>query len=304
MPSRINPSAGSRARPLARALDRVHAYLLERQSPAGGFCFYRGYYAEEPNLADTWHALATLIGLLGVMLPDKDKHAAFVIEQPVDPQPVTLHARVRALQTLGIDDPHSVEVADAVASLPVKSIDHAMQISLEAALRRLRCTLWLKRHVGQVVAIDALAQALLRIEHTDGGYGTPPNLIDTEAVIAVLALCGHRVPTERTGAFVQRMAIPGFGFRLTADSLSPHLETTCAGIFACCRLGLPVPHAEDAMTFILSCQAGNGGFARAADALPDLSLTHLALAALSAQVAPQSLRDVASGYLAATGEPG
>lgn len=279
--------------PLGRALDRVRVYLLERQSPDGGFCFYRGYYVEEPSLSDTWHALATLIGLLGVVLPNEDAHAAFVIGRPIAPQPGALHARVCALQTLGVDDPRLTEVAEAVASLQVKSIDPSRHASLVAVLERLHCTLWLKRHFGQAVAVDELAQVLLQMENPDGGYGTPPNLIDTEAASVVLALCGQ-TPTERTGAFVQRMAVPGFGFRLTANSLSPHLETTCAGLLMCSRLDLPVAHVEDAIAFILSCQTGNGGFARAADALPDLALTHQALTALALHVAPRLLGSLVS----------
>ncbi|WP_449425497.1 hypothetical protein [Rhodanobacter lindaniclasticus] len=90
---------------LASALNRARAYLLERQSPSGGFCFYRGYYAEEPNLSDTWHAIAVLIGLLGVDLPEKNSHASFVIGQPIAPQPLLLYYRVRTLLALGADDP-------------------------------------------------------------------------------------------------------------------------------------------------------------------------------------------------------
>jgi prenyltransferase beta subunit len=37
-----------------------------------------------------------------------------------------------------------------------------------------------------------------------------------------------------------------------------------------------------ALAFILDCQTGDGGFARAPDALPDIALTHLALAGLDA----------------------
>ena len=282
-----------RKNPLLSALDRARDYLMERQSPGGGFCFYRGYYLEEPNLSDTWHAVAALTGLLGVVLPERDSHADFIIGQPIEPQPLVLYCRVRALLALGVDDPESATVQSAVVDLQRHLPDLAMHTSLSAALQRLNCTLWLKRHFGLMLAADDLAHPLLQGEHADGGFGTPPNLLDTEAAIAVLMLCGH-APAERTGEFVNRMAVPGFGFRLTANSLSPNLETTCAGMLSCCRLGLPIPHARDAIAFVLSCQTGNGGFARAADALPDITLTHLALAALARHMAPLSLCDMAS----------
>ncbi|KZC22681.1 MULTISPECIES: prenyltransferase/squalene oxidase repeat-containing protein [Rhodanobacter] len=284
-------SIDSRKNPLVSALDRVRTYLLERQSPNGGFCFYRGYYVEEPNLSDTWHAIVVLTELLGVVLPEKSSHASFIIGQPVEPQPLALYYRVRALLALEVGDPESAEVASAVMALQTHFPDIATYASLSAALQRIKCTVWLKRRFGLPMAVDDLARTLLQGEHDDGGYGTPANLLDTEAAIAVLMLCGHAA-SSRTGDFVNRMAVPGFGFRLTAGSLSPNLETVCAGMRSCCRLGLSVPHAQDAVAFMLSCQTGNGGFARAAGALPDITLTYLALTTLARQMAPRLLRDM------------
>jgi hypothetical protein len=43
-------------------------YLLGRQSPTGGFCFYRSEYLDEANLFDTWHAVAAL-ALLNELSP-------------------------------------------------------------------------------------------------------------------------------------------------------------------------------------------------------------------------------------------
>jgi len=281
----------ARRKPLVSALDRARTYLLGRQSPHGGFCFYRGYFAEEPNLSDTWHAIAALAGVLGVVLPEKNSHASFIMGQPIEPQPLVLYYRVRALLALDADDLESTQVRSAVAALQTYFPDIATHTSLFAVLQRVRCTVWLKRHFGLPMAVDDLAQSLLRAQNEDGGYGTPPNLLDTEAAIATLMLCGQASPS-RTSDFVNRMALPGFGFRLTAGSLSPNLETVSAGIRSCCRLGLPVPDAEDAVAFVLSCQTGNGGFARAAGALPDITLTHLALSTLARQMVPLLLRDM------------
>lgn len=290
MSSITAPSIDSR-NALASALNRARTYLLERQSPGGGFCFYRGYYAEEPNLSDTWHAVAVLSSLLGVVLREKNSHANFVIGQPIEPQPLALYYRVRALLALDVDDPELAEVRSAMTALQTDFPDMTAHTSLFAVLQRVRCTLWLKQHFGLPMAADGLVHTLLQAEHVDGGYGTPPNLLDTEAAIATLTLCGQASPA-RTADFVNRMALPGFGFRLTAGSLSPNLETVSAGMRSCCRLGLPVPDTEDAIAFVLSCQTGSGGFARATGALPDITLTHLAVSTLARQVAPQLLRDL------------
>lgn len=65
-------------------------------------------------------------------------------------------------------------------------------------------------------------------------------------------------------------------------------------MLSCSRLGLVIPQLRDSIAFVLSCQSGSGGFARAADALPDLTLTHLALAAVARSLAPLSLRAMAT----------
>jgi hypothetical protein len=259
------------------ALARAHAYVSSKQSPRGGFCFYRGYYVEEPNLADTWHGLATL-ALLDAPAYEPDAHASFVMGQPIEPQPFALYYRVRSLDVLGVDDPMDDDVKSAVKALQVDRFDPA-QASFTTSLQRLRCVMWLKKHYG--VPVDALEaiEALRASEDASGGFGVPPNVLDTEASMGILQLGGHAV-SSRTGAFLQRLATPRFGFRLTEGSLSPNLETTCAGVMGCSRAGIAVSCARDAADFILSCQTGSGGFARTADALPDLALTHMALTTL------------------------
>lgn len=275
---------------LSLALQRASAYLLGKQSPQGGFCFYRGYYLEEPNLADTWHGLAVLRNLLHAELPQWKRHAEFVVSQTVEPQPFALYCRVRSLHALDTTDPHAKEVRRAVEALQLRLSDTALHDAPEASLNRLRCVLWLKRYFGDMRPLGQLLDTLLGAECAQGGYGTPPNLIDTAAAVAVLTLCEKTAPAH-TGDFVTRLAESGYGFRLTVDSLSPNLETTCAGAITCGKLGLPVPRPDDAVSFILGCQAGNGGFARAADALPGIALTHLATVALAKCVPRRAWQD-------------
>ncbi|MEO9091702.1 MAG: prenyltransferase/squalene oxidase repeat-containing protein [Rhodanobacter sp.] len=268
--------------PLAPALQRARDYLLERQSPGGGFCFSRGDYLQEPNLADTWHGVGALTGLLGVDLPEQRDHAGFVLGQAVDPQPLALCYRIRSLQALQTSDLASAEVECAVAALQVSLPDPATPHLLGAALQRLSCVLWLRKHVGLDVAADELAQALLGMANEDGGYGEPCNLLDTACAIAVLAQC-DAMPAPATRAFLSSVVDPQFGFRLSARAPAPNLETVHAGAASCRRLELDIPHAGAAASFVLSCQRGSGGFARtshAFHALPDMTLTYMALATL------------------------
>lgn len=265
---------------LRNSLQCTRQYLLERQSPGGGFCFYRGYHLEEPSLADTFHGLSAWALSTRDALPEKAAHAAFVLRHTPEPQPFALYYRVRCLLALGVGDPAAALVREAVRALPLVLPDMG-STALQSPLARLGHGLWLKRHFGVLdeAAIDA-GKALLAAEGEEGGYGNPPNLVDTVEALRVLDLCGARVRSI-TVSFVRGLAAPGFGFQLTPHSLSPSLEITCAGIACSNRLGTTIEFADDALDFVLACQTGNGGYALRPDALPDLAWTHLALRAVN-----------------------
>jgi hypothetical protein len=271
---------------LAAALAQAHDYLLGRQCANGGFSFYRSDYLEEPNIHDTWHAMAALHQLSPGATRREDL-IRFVVGHPISEQPYALYFRVRCLCLLASPDPEFAAVRAAVAALAVTVPARDRPEDLSDELHRLRLSLWLKRHFELAYPAAAIAHALLAEEHPGGGFGAPPNLLVTRQALAVLALCGE-LAGARTGTFVARLGTPDFGFRLTVDSRSPSLETACAGISVCRRLDFPIAHADDALAFILDCQTGDGGFARAPDALPDIALTHLALAGLTALVGPLS----------------
>jgi len=271
---------------LDRAIDHARAYLLGRQCANGGFSFYRTEYLEEPDPSDTWHAVAAL-ARLGDKVPRREEVARFVVSQPVSAQPYGLYFRTRVFDLLDQTDPEGIAVVEAVDALPVEPPGADASGELCARLERLRLIVWLKNCFGQTFAKTDTARALLAMEASDGGYGKPPNLIDTRMALSCLALC-EALPSDRCARFVTRLAMPDFGFRLTEQSLLPNLETVCAGLACCRRLGIEVPHAADALSLILDCQTGNGGFARAPDALPDIHLTHLALIGLETLAGPLS----------------
>lgn len=264
---------------LRSSLLLTRQYLTERQSPSGGFCFYRGYYLEEPNLADTFHAVSAWGLVTRDPLPERRGHVAFVLRHEVEQQPFALYYRVNSLRALGASDPDEERVREAVAALPLV-LPNMGSTAPQLPLRRLAYCLWLKRHFGLLDGPEVhVGEALFASEGDEGGYGNPPNLVDTIEALQVLTLCGAR-PRALTVGFVRSLGIPGFGFQLTVHSLSPSLETTCAGIECSSLLGTSVEFADDALDYVLACQTGNGGYALRPEALPNLAWTHLALRAL------------------------
>jgi len=201
------------------------------------------------------------------------------MEQAAQTHAYPLWCRVRALLCLSHEDTLQDQVRRTVATLPIKIPGEQGQGSDASSLETLRCTLWLKRHFHLERPSPAIVAGLLAREAQDGGFGEPPNVLDTNAAISVLALC-DRAPTPQTATFLRLMAVPGFGFRLTARSLSPRLDIVCAGVAACASLRLPAPYAQDCIDFLLGCQTGSGGFAQSEGALPNITLTHQAIEAL------------------------
>lgn len=254
---------------------RARNYLLGRQSPSGGFCFYRTGCLEEPSLSDTWYATASL-RLLGELPPHQDALVNFVCGQPPAGQVYELYYRTYTLDILHRTDPYHSLVKDMVDTLPLSLSEPSRYAALNGQLEHLLLALRLKEKFGLTSITGNITKTILGIENPNGGFGTPSNLLDTHSAISVLALCGHG-PSMQTATFVSQMALPNFAFRLTKNSLLPTLETVCAGISCCKLLNQPVAYPKDAASFILACQVNNGGFARAPAALPDIGLTYLAL---------------------------
>ena len=57
---------------LEQALDKAADYIANRQCRNGGFCYYRYADLEEPNLYDTYYAVAAR-GLLQREIPNPDR---------------------------------------------------------------------------------------------------------------------------------------------------------------------------------------------------------------------------------------
>lgn len=258
---------------------RACSYLYSRQSPAGGFCFYRTEYLDEPNLSDTWHAVAAL-RLLGEQPQQSESIANFVYRHPAGRQLYALYYRTFILDALGIADPERPAVMESVHALHPDPDGLTSHSDMTGQLERLLLTLRLKVHLDMEFAAEDIATAILDLEHPYGGFGVPPNILETYLAVDVLALCGKKA-SANTGTFVARLAGPGYGFRLTDTSLAFNLEAICAGIECCRLLRQRVAYPDDAAASILACQTGNGGFARAPDSLPGIETTHLALRGLA-----------------------
>lgn len=261
------------------AARRAENYLRSRQSPDGGFCFYRWGGIEESSLADTWHAIAAF-GLLGVEVPHRDAVVAFL----------------QGFDITGLDDlyhsSHALSLVGDNAALDASRLQRIRALDAAAAVanERVRVTGRLEQSLRIVLlqsrfaTLDdpnAIADGVDALQ-LDGGWGDKPNIGDTWLALAVLDACGVRTFAGATRRFVDSLQVASFGFTTTGDSTFATLDSATAGIRTCAVLGLPLRYRDDAIGYVLACQAEAGGFARGPGALPDVALTHRGLLALAA----------------------
>lgn len=268
-----SPARHARAR---KALANAAHYLHDRQSSNGGFCFYRWMGVDEPNLHDTWHAVAALT-LIGAEVPRADAVAAS-LDGYVTTTSESLYQRAFALDRLGVtarlgdDDLQRIRALEPAAAL-------AGNVPISARLANILRILCLRRRFATARKHAEVVDDLVRQRH-DGGWGDKPNLGDTWLALAILHMLDASVPLQETREFLDALQVTSFGFTGTRDSLSASLDTVHAGMGACVLLDLSVRYLNDALDYVLACQSGNGGFARTPDALPNIACTHRALQVL------------------------
>jgi len=258
------------------AVAKATEYLCGRQSYNGGFCFYRGNYLDEPNLYDTFHAIAALT-LAHATVPRIEALTEFLTcSAPAGVHGLYLYAF--ALDHLGRSSLIDTEHLARIASLPIPSLMPGGGLPTSGWLEETLKTLQLQKRLAAPPAGEQILHTMAGLR-SRGGYGDKPNLLDTCLSLNILALFKENVAEqEETRAFVDDLQRPPIGFTGTADSLFTNLEVIDAGTQCCALLQLPVRYTADITAFVLACQTANGGFSRAPVALPDIALTHQALA--------------------------
>ena len=249
-------------------------YLRARESPDGGFCFYRSQFVDEPNLLDTYHAVSAL--RLAGACPQYPEALLGYLDTAPDYGVSYLYYQAFALEALGQADRLSPGRRGAIADLRIGPPDLTSAVGLSAWLQDARQAVLLKTRF--TVPFDpAPAMALLDQARSGGVFGQKPNLLDSYLGLDALAALGHRHPSTEILCFVDALQTPTFGFCFGPHAAMPRLDVLHAGVKCCSLLGLPVRYPGAALKFALACQTGDGSFARAPFALPDIEMTHLAL---------------------------
>jgi hypothetical protein len=258
---------------LSEKLARAARYIAGRQCQSGGFCVYRNVYLEEPNLSDTWLALAGL-RLLGVDLPRPHEvsgwldsfHVALLHHS-------ALHDWIFSKQLLDAAWTPDPQLRQRIAALPL--LPPQQEDAAWSPLKELIRVARLKATFARIEGAAEVVTWLQGLRHN--GYGSKPNLQDTALALDLLALLGAPDETEETRAFVDALQSPYLGFNNTLDSRHCRLETLLAGVQCCAHLGLPVKHGAVIVSTVFAAQRGDGAFADVPGSLATLDSHYNAL---------------------------
>ena len=264
-----------------RALDGAETYLRGRQSPSGGFCFYRSALLEEPNLGDTYHAVAALTRLRR-RTPQAAKIADFVSRAALY-GPSYYYFQWLTLDLLGQIARIPQVARHAIAKLTVTVPDRE-HTETTTWLERTRQVLCLRQALGDSDKHPDVLR-FLQSHRAGGGFGDAPNLWNTWQALAILAILGRLADATDTAAFVNSLQRRPDGFTMTPCSSAAYPDTVYAGVMCCASLEVPIRYPGDIVEFTLSCQTAEGGFARASTGLPDIQRTYWAAEVLT-RVAP------------------
>lgn len=257
-----NQDTGDLRERIVSACHCAASYLEGRQSPGGGFCFYRTDYLDEPNLCDTFHAVSALTRL-GRSMPQHERVREFLGPFCASHQPGILFHLISALRILQPDADVPDRVGAAIDALSVTPLPPPGR-QVTGWLERTRLVARLKHLSGDERAVRCAASLVARLRN-GGGFGVAPNVTDTWLALDVLAVYGDD--------------------HLQAGDIRAFIDAVQKGPagFTCCRLlDLRIHHRDHVLRFLCGCQASSGGFAPSPGALPNIELTDRGLAAIFA----------------------
>ena len=263
----------------------VRRYLMSRQTPAGGFCFYRygPWRVEEPNALDTWAAIASL-QRLGEAIPSQDETIAWLRDQQAAdggfqslPIGEAVLSALHLLQAEPVRDPRQflIQWAERISHADIKAGDP------EAWLHNVqRCLRLLNLYSLPLDTMHSnVPLRLLQLRDSlDSCSWSTPTVLATGRTMDILRQLQQ--PQGSAVAFLRRCENPRLGITLVPDSSATWLEVHYMGLLGFQSAGERPAFRDAIRAFVRRCQGSAGGFSRVPGALPNLQDTCLALSVL------------------------
>lgn len=239
-------------------------YIRNRRCRDGGYCFYR---LNEPNVADTYYALASL-QMLNALPEDDRKTISFLHTfQNKDGGFSNVYVGYRAITSLIIlgERPQRDPTGWILSSLRPPSDDirpiESSSCFLQAYFLTDLCRYLTIPITGNIR--ETIINTILRNVHHEGGFGSPSaTLADTSYALSILENLGYHDTSTRSRLFIHRCEDPEFGFLAMPGMYPPYLEDIHAGLCASSLLGERPAFLRSCEVFIMKCFHENGGYVR------------------------------------------
>lgn len=265
-------------------VESCRKYILGRQTPQGGFSFYRygPWGVEEPNTQDTRAALNGL-HWLGEPVPHRDAVISWLLEQQASDGGYSSHmiadgalSALQCLQTEPLHDPTRYLMAWAGQLHIADNVAMDASMWLDSARR---CARLLIAYGVSVAGLRETVQSILPSQNDEsGGYVSgAPNVISTWNALALASTLDLECASGKALEFTRQCENPQWGFTLTPASSASELSVHFAGMHTLKQFGLLPRYPQALEAFVVMCQAGTGGFGRVPAAVPGLRETACAL---------------------------
>ena len=236
-------------------------YVISRQNVDGGYTFVE---ENDSNAQDTYYGLA-ILKLLGSPFPDVDNTVEWLREFGLGSIYSYYYVgKALSLCREGLGDRFRKYVVSTIAAKRhLGSVEVYFEVASE--FRATHMVLDLANLLGIKPGND-VAEWLLRYKNVDGGFGAHKrsNVNSTYYATASLDLLGFDMESlQGTTGFLRSCEKPYGGFTVVPHSFAPFMEHTYYGVMALGAVGENCRFGPQTVDFVLRCQNGNGGFARA-----------------------------------------
>jgi len=149
-----------------QAVAKAVAYLCRKQSYNGGFCFYKYRYLDQPNLRDTYHAVATL-KLSGAPVPRADEVAQYLNGTDMfDVSGLCYYAF--ALDYLGCASLIRPAQLERIRALPLNVLGAVGRVPVDRWLKRTLQTLQLKYRFADLPEGEVIIREIVSLKRQGG----------------------------------------------------------------------------------------------------------------------------------------
>ncbi|MGH9436334.1 MAG: prenyltransferase/squalene oxidase repeat-containing protein, partial [Terriglobia bacterium] len=251
------------------------AYIRGRQTPAGGFSYYRSWGVEEPAAADTYYAVEALgflesgperredcLRWLHERQTDEGGYSSIAAAWYVTGSLARLSSRPQRDPTAWLA-PYSERFFDGINE---PGVAHEILLNLLRYIElRDRFAVALEpRH------LDALIATLQRLQDDNGALPKDGANLTDSAIALYLMRAANLIADRRILEFARACEDETYGFRAATTGQSSSLEVLAGGVAILHAFGKKPAYPRALLNAVTACRHANGGFGRSAGAVTTL----------------------------------